>query len=131
MVRKATEEKFSPEQLIDAIRREPGGIITNVARRLKAHPHTVRNYADRYPEVKQALEEAREAGIDLAESKLFEAIKAGEHWAIVFFLRHSREGRRRGYSERIELASSPETPIIVNLNRVPRRESLDEPAREN
>ncbi len=46
------------------------------------------------------LAEARESSIDLAESKLIEAIKAGNLTAIIFFLK--TQGKSRGYSERSE-----------------------------
>lgn len=52
-------------------------------------------------EFKEAIWEANEALIDLAESKLIEKIKEGSLRAIIFYLK--AKGKRRGYTEAIEV----------------------------
>ncbi len=76
------------------------GLVTSAARRLGCNPKTVYRNIERFPALRDVLTEARESSIDLAESKLMEAIKAGNLTAIIFFLK--TQGKSRGYSERSE-----------------------------
>ena len=77
-----------------------GGLVTSAAKRLGCAPKTVYRYIERFPALKDVLGEARESSVDLAESKLMEAINAGNLTAIIFFLK--TQGKSRGYSERSE-----------------------------
>ena len=77
-----------------------GGLVTSTAKRLGCAPKTVYRYIDRFPALKDVLREARESSVDLAESKLIEAIKNGNLTAIIFFLK--TQGKSRGYTERSE-----------------------------
>jgi hypothetical protein len=86
--------KFPPARVIAAIHAE-GGFLVQAARRLGCTPMGLHKQARRDPAVRQALVEARERTIDLAEWKLFEAIDRGEPWAITFYL--TCQGRARGY----------------------------------
>jgi hypothetical protein len=51
----------------------------------------------RTPQAKAAFDEWRERLVDLAESKLWEAVERGESWAIGMVLK--TQGRHRGWSE--------------------------------
>ena len=77
-----------------------GGLVTSTAKRLGCAPKTVYRYIERFPALKHVLTEARESSVDLAESKLIEAIKNGNLTAIIFFLK--TQGKSRGYTERSE-----------------------------
>jgi hypothetical protein len=90
-------EKYTKEQMI-AMARECKGMAYVMARRLGCSPKTVYNYRDRYPEVAEAMEDEDGMVDDIAELKLFEAIKNGEAWAIRFRLKH--KGHGRGYCEK-------------------------------
>ena len=79
---------------------EAGGILTTAARKLGCASCTVYEYLQRFPALKDVLAEARESSVDLAESKLIEAIKADNLTAIIFYLK--TQGKSRGYSERSE-----------------------------
>ena len=76
------------------------GLVTSAARRLGCNPKTVYRNIERFPALKDVLTEARESTMDLVESKLMEAIEAGNLTAIIFFLK--TQGKSRGYSERSE-----------------------------
>jgi hypothetical protein len=93
-------EQLTPSRIISAIH-AARGMITIAADSLGCHPETIRNYAKRHATVEQALREARDRTTDMAESKLFDAINAGESWAIQFYLRS--QGKDRGYNEQINL----------------------------
>ena len=77
-----------------------GGLVTSTAKRLGCAPKTVYRYIERFPALKHVLADARESSVDLAESKLIEAIKNGNLTAIIFFLK--TQGKSRGYVERSE-----------------------------
>jgi hypothetical protein len=94
------DEKFTPQQMIMAIRRHHG-MVTQTAQALRCQRQTVLNYCRRYPEVAAALREERERVLDEAELALFDAIQRGEPWAIVFYLK--TQGKSRGYSMRHEI----------------------------
>ena len=76
------------------------GMVYLAARHLGCTPKTVFNYAKRYPTIQQAIDDNRGKVLDVAEVKLYDAILAGEHWAIAFALKTI--GRKRGYVERSE-----------------------------
>jgi hypothetical protein len=71
------------------------------ARRLGCDPDTIMNYCKKYPTVEQAKHDSRGELLDVAEVKLWQAVQAGEHWAITFALR--TVGRERGYGEHVAL----------------------------
>lgn len=88
--------KYSIPRVIDAIRIHRG-LLYNAALSLGCPQATLSNYGRRYPEVKRAIEESRGQILDIAESKLYFAIEAGEPWAITFILRTL--GKHRGYHD--------------------------------
>jgi hypothetical protein len=71
------------------------------AQKLQCDVYTVLNYYKRFPTVQAAKEESRVTILDLAESRLWEAIDRGEGWAIAFCLKTI--GRSRGYGEHLDL----------------------------
>ncbi len=109
--------KFTLKQVIQAI--DAGKTLTDAARILGCSRQTVYAYAQRYPAVAKALYEAREDLVDLAETALYKAVERGEPWAITFTLKTL--GRRRGFSERLEVARAEE----VTLELIPRIVTAD------
>jgi len=78
------------------------GLLTQVCRSLKIPRSTMTRYIEKHPECMDAMENAREAMGDKAESKLFEAIDAGDTRCILFYL--TTVHRHRGYAMRPDLA---------------------------
>ena len=97
--------KFTKEQIIKQII-ECKGFVSQIAKNLNCKPGTVRNYIKRFPELKEEIDEAREAMVDYAESKLLQNIKEGKEASIFFYLK--TQGRSRGYgdSSNIDLTSA-------------------------
>ena len=91
--------EFTQAQVARAVA-AAGGFVTSAAKRLGCDPKTVYRYMERYAPLKDVLGEARESSVDLAESKLMEAINAGNLTAVIFFLK--TQGKSRGYVERSE-----------------------------
>ena len=91
------------EEIADAIRKA-NGMVSLAARDLGVSRMTVYRYIDRYATVKEALTDAREQLLDMTESELFKAIKAGNVTAIMFALKTI--GKDRGYVERSQIEHS-------------------------
>lgn len=109
----SASEKFKPETVITAIQKA-NGKVSLAAKSLKCSRQTVMNYVNEYPVVKEALEDARELTLDIAEDKLFKAIKKGEAWAICFYLK--TQGKSRGYIERQEFTGSDGEAVKVVIS---------------
>lgn len=93
-------KKFSREQLIHAVTKTRG-LVYLAAQGLGCTPQLIFKRAVQDPELKQLIHDERNRIIDFAEAKLVEAVGKGEAWAVCFLLK--TQGRRRGYSERVEL----------------------------
>jgi hypothetical protein len=96
------------------------GTLTAMARALGVSRATAARYAQRWPDVREALAAAREALVDLAEEQLRRAVEQGDLRVVLFVLRTL--GRGRGYGPplapaagggRIELSWADGTPVDV------------------
>lgn len=96
----ADHEHFTPVQIIAALKGSKG-FMSQAARSLGCTVTTICKYRDKYPEIKQAIDEEMEERIDKTETKLLQAIDEGNITAIIFFLKTM--GKKRGYIERQEL----------------------------
>lgn len=103
--------KKSKKAIIEAIK-DSGGIMSTIARRLGVTWHTADTWVKQYDETKQALQDEREAILDLAESTLFRNIKDGNSQDAKWLL--STMGKNRGYNERQEITGVDGGPIDVN-----------------
>lgn len=101
------KQVFTVDEVIDAIRKAQ--TPTGAALMLKCHPDTIRNYAKRYPTVRDALLAERAALVDLAEMGFKSAIINKEPWALAFALKTL--GKHLGYVERQELTGKDGEPV--------------------
>jgi hypothetical protein len=93
------------------------GLITTAAKKAGIERKTYYRWISDDPAFKerafQALDEAREKGLDFAEFKLFELMNNNEPSAIYFFLKC--KGKDRGFFEKslyaIEKSKKPESPL--------------------
>jgi len=86
--------RYSEKQVIEAARKCKGN-KTAMARVLQCHLSHIYNLLATYPAVEEVILEGRSTRLDLAESKLDEAIARGEGWAITLML--TSQGADRGY----------------------------------
>ena len=96
--------------MIDALSRTKG-MVYLAAKMLGCSHTTIYNYAKRHPTVQRAIDANRGEVVDVAELKLYEAIQAGEHWAVAFALRTI--GKNRGYTERQEVTGADGGNIVI------------------
>jgi hypothetical protein len=92
-------DQYKANDFIDKI---PGsaGIISTIAARVGCTWHTAKKYIDEYPTINQAYKNECETTVDMAESKLLEAIESGDNQMIKYYL--STKGKYRGFTERQE-----------------------------
>ena len=88
---------FTDDQVAEALS-STGGIRSDAALLLKCSPSTTKRYIDRSEELARIESEVVERIIDIAESRLVDAINNGNLTAIMFYLK--TKGKHRGYTDR-------------------------------
>ena len=96
----AKTEQFTAQQVADALT-QAKGFVSVAARNLNCADRTVRNYIERYAVCKQAVMDARESMIDIAEGRLYQNINSGDNTAIIFFLKTQAKHRGRSEERRV------------------------------
>ena len=94
-----SRQRYTQAQVISALR-DTKGMVYLAAKKLGCEAQTIYNYRDRYPAVRAEMEQQDGEVDDAAEMKLYQAIIAGEPWAVQFRLR--TKGKGRGYVERVQ-----------------------------
>ena len=108
----AKTEQFTAQQVADALT-QAKGFVSVAARNLGCADRTVRNYMERYAVCKQAVIDARESMIDIAEGRLYQNINSGDNTAIIFFLK--TQAKHRGYVERYEHTGKDGDDLRIKL----------------
>ena len=85
------------------------GSISSAARRLGITRQTIYNALERWPELREIVEDERELFLDKAETALYKAVGRGKPWAIRFTLK--TRGKARGYTERQEVSKAKDYSI--------------------
>lgn len=86
------------------------GLLAPTAKAIGISRRCLYNWIEASPKLKQAVKDARETVIDMAESVLMEKIQGKETVATLFYLKTI--GRDRGYVERQEYAEHKEQPLF-------------------
>lgn len=116
--------RYSDRAIIKALQ-QTRGLIAPAAAALGCDEMTIRRRVREVPEVASAMHEARAGLLDLAESKLLQAIENGEAWAISLTLRTI--GRDRGYGDAVALTGPGGGPMALVYQE---QESAEERLRE-
>lgn len=103
---------FTAEQVIEAVKGSRG-FVTTIAKQLGCDRTYVYRLANKFPTVKQAIEEEREGVKDFAEGKLLQQIDAGNITAIIFYLK--TQAKDRGYIERQEITGADGNEVIIKV----------------
>ena len=104
---------ITAEQAVEATKNS-GGIISVIAGRLGVTRQYIYKLQKKYKTFEAAIHEAREANLDLAESKLLSKIQAGDNTMIIFYLK--TQGKKRGYIERQEISGSDGGAIKIDAS---------------
>jgi hypothetical protein len=100
-------------ELVAAALAELQGNVAGAAKRFGVARQSVADLIEKRPALQTVVRDAREGMLDNAESALYRAVRAGEAWAVCFFLK--TQGKSRGYVERPQ--DLP--PIEVLLGALP------------
>lgn len=92
--------KVTATQAAEALK-EQKGFVTHAAKQLGISRRQLHNIINNYPTVKEALDDAREGMKDIAESKIYDKIEAGDTTMIIFYAK--TQMKDRGYVERQEM----------------------------
>jgi hypothetical protein len=110
-------KRYSDAAIVKALRQHRG-LIVPAADALGCDQMTIRRRVKDVPAVAEAMHEARAALVDLAEARLYEAVDAGESWAVALVVRTL--GRDRGYGDQVALTGAGGGPLAM-------AHSLDDP----
>jgi hypothetical protein len=108
---KRPKSEMPTDQQIGAALQKSYGLRYIAALNLGVACSTITRRVDNSPELKILLHEAEETGLDVAESALMQAVKAGKSWAVCFYLKC--KGKGRGYIERQEVAGVAKEPFDI------------------
>lgn len=106
----AGKEKLTPTEVVAALKATEGMIFL-AADQLKVAASTVWRYSKRHPSVKDCIEHLKGKRLDTAESVLWNAVLAGEAWAVCFYLK--TQGKARGYVERQEFDTVTTNRLVI------------------
>jgi hypothetical protein len=103
---------YTAAQFIVAI---PGtaGIVSAIAKRVGCDWHTAKRYIAKYPTVQRAYDDEAEKVLDLAETKVIEAINTGDMGTARWYL--STKGKNRGYAERREITGADGNELTIRI----------------
>src|SRR5215831_11701700 len=107
-----SRKRVTSAALIKALR-DYRGNMASCAREFGVTRQRIQQIVSADAELSAIVDEETETFIDVAESKLYEAIEAGNVVATIFFLK--TRAKHRGYIERAELVPIQPTGIEVDL----------------
>jgi len=116
--------KPNKKQVIAAIH-DSGGIIDEIARRLGVAWVTARAYVNKWEDVKAIYDAENERVLDLAEKTVLNSIKKGDTSDAKWLL--SRKGKRRGYSDNVEIRGDKESPLEIGVRLIDYRVDIAPP----
>jgi len=90
---------------------ECNGVKKHLAEKLGVDRQTIYRYFDRYPDLEDEAQEYLASITDQAEHHLIEAVKAGNSWAVRYWL--STRGKSRGYSTKQEATFNSSYPMQI------------------
>lgn len=108
------QPRLRADKVLEQIRLSRGN-LSHAARQLGCARYTLQCFVNRYPELKQSLQDEREAIVDSAENALAAAVLDKQGWAVCFTLKTL--GRSRGYIEQVEQQHSGQLEVIVKRER--------------
>jgi hypothetical protein len=92
----ARTKRYTAEEIAAALI-EFRGMVYLAAQKVGCHPDTIYERAKTNKVIHDAMNNERGKVVDTAELKLFQAVLAGESWAIMMVLKCL--GRKRGYND--------------------------------
>jgi hypothetical protein len=104
-----TEKPFDDEDIAKALQ-ETNGLVSKASKLVGIGSNLIYSRISQSPYLRRVLDEIRNERVDLAESKLTEALGRGEPYAVTLTLKTL--GKDRGYTERSELTGPDNSPLF-------------------
>lgn len=104
------EKREEKKRQVIANLKDAGGIVFAACESTGISRTTYYNWYRDDVEFREKVDEVVEAQVDFVESKLMEMIKGGDTTAAIFYLK--TKGKKRGWSERIQLQATAEAPTV-------------------
>ena len=92
---------------------EHRGNISRAAQAVGLSRRMVYNRIEASPALQAAVQEAREALIDLVEGGLYDAAVGGDRTAQIAVLNNHPVSRQRGWGQRLELTGANGGPVVI------------------
>lgn len=89
------------------------GIIATACEAIGIGRSTYYRWYNNDPEFKERVDEVTETQVDFVESKLMQAINAGDTTATIFYLK--TKGKKRGYNEKAQPKAPDPLPVTATL----------------
>ena len=89
---------------------------TIAAKRVGCTYKTFLEYAAKYPEINEAVKDAREAMLDTVELKAYDRIMSGDTAMIIYMLK--TQGRSRGYIEKQQIDLNIDSEKLALLTKL-------------
>ena len=105
---RAVKTAKDKERMIEALTKSLG-IVTNAVKVTGISRTTHYAWMGKDPEYRSRVEEATDAQIDFVEGNLIQRIQEGDTTATIFYLK--TKGKKRGYTERMEIAPAEGTTM--------------------
>jgi len=102
--------KLSKSKIQEAIPKTHG-VKQYLAELLNVDRQTIYRYFNRFPELEESSQEYLDSITDQAEHHLIEAVKAGNSWAVRYWL--STRGKHRGYTTKQEATFNGMYPMQI------------------
>jgi hypothetical protein len=118
---KKYDPEYNKKRLIEAMERSLG-IVTGACKEVGISRNTFYEYYKTDEEFKKAIDDINEITLDFAENQLLKKIKEGSERSILFYMKY--KGRKRGYSDNIDISSGGE-PIKIIIKGSGYRDNID------
>lgn len=116
---------YTQATVLEAIKGS-GGIVSRVAEQLNCAWCTAKSYIEKWESTRKAIKDEEEKILDLAETRLIEAVDEREPWAVRMML-YTR-GKKRGFTERTEITGMDGESINIVYQAVPKPDDgIDNP----
>tara|TARA_Y100001963_G_C6695082_1_gene406581 strand:- start:483 stop:836 length:354 start_codon:yes stop_codon:yes gene_type:complete len=110
----ANKDRYTEEQIIDAIRKA-GGFISTAAKMLKCTSKTIYNYIDKSETLQDVIDEIRLEYDDMGEAALIANVREKKTAEVLFYNKTRNKGR--GYIEKQQVdITTNDQPIKININ---------------
>jgi hypothetical protein len=109
------KEKYTKKEIIAALKASKGMVYV-AADKLGCAANTIYRFANKYPEVQEAMQQERGYRVDVAELHLHNAVNRGEPWAVSLTLKTI--GKDRGYTERQEITGADGGAINISVSDI-------------